>query len=339
MTLVLALPSKGSLYDGTMALFARCGMTIQRDGRGRGYWGKLKHVDNVKVQFLRAEEIPLRVDAGDVALGLTGFDLYQELCHGSEKSHVLIRSLGFGHARLVVAVPKVWIDVQDMNDLREVAGEIRKKTGRGLRIGTKFPRAVRRFFADHSIRDYAIVDSLGATEGMPASGAADAIVDLTSSGSTLVENDLKELVNGAVIESEASLLASCWPNTWTDENLATLTRVVECLEAGLRAEKRSLINFTIAGEKLPRLLRELTKECNCEIGWDNNASAEEDAQASGLPIRSSVVCPVASVYAAYRVMRRADATSICVVSPHLMFADASDAIAGFELLLKRRQEE
>ncbi|MFO0821128.1 MAG: ATP phosphoribosyltransferase [Pirellulales bacterium] len=339
MTLTLALPSKGSLYDGTMALFARCGMSIQRDGRGRGYWGKLKHLDQVKVQFLRAEEIPLRVDAGDVALGLTGFDLYQELCHGSEKSHVLVRSLGFGHARLVVAVPKVWIDVQDMHDLREVAGEIRKKTGRGLRVGTKFHRAVRRFFADHSIRDYSIVDSLGATEGMPASGAADVIVDLTSSGSTLVENDLKELADGTVIESEASLLATCVDNVWNDETLATLARIVECLEAGLRAEKRSLLNFTIAGERLPRLLAELTLECNCEIGWDTTGESIEATETTVLPIRSSVVCPASMVYAAYRVMRRAGATSICAVSPHLMFADQSDSIAGFQRLLLRLREE
>ncbi|MFO0871121.1 MAG: ATP phosphoribosyltransferase [Pirellulales bacterium] len=338
MTFVLALPSKGSLYDGTLALFARCGMTVQRDGRGRGYWGKLKHVDQVKVQFLRAEEIPLRVDAGDVTLGLTGFDLYQELCHGSEHSHVLVRSLGFGHARLVVAVPKVWIDVQDMNDLREVASEIRRKSGRGLRVGTKFPRAVRRFFADHSIRDYAIVDSLGATEGMPASGAADAIVDLTSSGSTLIENDLKELADGTVIASEASLLATCIPGVWTPENLATMTQIVECLEAGLRAEKRSLINFTILSDRLPRLHVELTKQCGCEVGWDDSSSEPAEELASG-PLRSSVVCPAASVYTAYRVLRAAGATSICVVAPHLMFADASGTVAGFESLLKRRQDE
>ncbi len=349
MSFVLALPSKGSLYDGTLALFGRCGMAVQRDGRGRGYWGKLKHVDNVKVQFLRAEEIPLRVDAGDVALGLTGFDLYKESCHGSERSCVLIRSLGFGHARLVVAVPKVWIDTQDMHDLAEVAREIRQKTGRGLRVGTKFPRAVRQFFAEHSIRDYAIVDSLGATEGMPASGAADVVVDLTSSGSTLAENDLKEIAGGTVIESEASLLASSQPAIWTEENLALLTRIVECLEAGLRAEKRHLIHFTVVAERLPKLLRELTVECHCEAGGetvgreplDNAAETVRAGEAvhggvpGSLPIRSSVVCPTASVYQAYRVLRRAGATGVSVLSPNLMFAENSEAVAGFERLLKR----
>ncbi len=351
MSLVLALPSKGSLYDGTLALFGRCGMAVQRDGRGRGYWGKLKHFDDVKVQFLRAEEIPLRVDAGDVALGLTGFDLYQESCHGSERSCVLIRSLGFGHARLVVAVPKVWIDTQDMHDLGEVAREIRQKTGRGLRVGTKFPRAVRRFFAEHSIRDYAIVDSLGATEGMPASGAADVVVDLTSSGSTLAENDLKEISGGTVIESEASLLASSQPALWTEGNWAKLTRIVECLEAGLRAEKRHLIHFTVNAERLPKLLRELTVECHCEAGaetpgWDVGDNAADlsrgvdpgpPAAVTGLPIRSSVVCPAANIYHAYRVLRRAGATGVSVLSPHLMFAENSEAVAGFARLLERHE--
>jgi ATP phosphoribosyltransferase len=372
MSLVLALPSKGSLYDGTLALFGRCGMAVQRDGRGRGYWGKLKHVDDVKVQFLRAEEIPLRVEAGDVALGLTGFDLYQESCHGSERSCVLIRSLGFGHARLVVAVPKVWIDTQDMHDLGEVAREIRQKTGRGLRVGTKFPRAVRRFFAEHSIRDYAIVDSLGATEGMPASGAADVVVDLTSSGSTLAENDLKEITGGTVIESEASLLASSQTAIWTEDNWGKLTRIIECLEAGLRAEKRHLIHFTVSAERLPKLLRELTAECHCEAGaetpgwdtsgWDASGRDTSGSDASGrdathnaaenargvdpgpgaslssLPIRSSVVCPAANVYHAYRVLRRAGATGVSVLSPHLMFAESSEAVAGFARLLARHEE-
>ena len=184
---------------------------------------------------------------------------------------------------------------------------------------------------------------------MPASGAADVVVDLTSSGSTLAENDLKEIAGGTVIESEASLLASSQPAIWTEENLALLTRIVECLEAGLRAEKRHLIHFTVVAERLPKLLRELTVECHCEAGGetvgreplDNAAETVRAGEAvhggvpGSLPIRSSVVCPTASVYQAYRVLRRAGATGVSVLSPNLMFAENSEAVAGFERLLKR----
>ncbi len=117
--------------------------------------------------------------------------------------------LGFGHADVVVAVPDIWLDVETMADLDDVAADFRQRHGRRLRIATKYWRLTQQFFtAKHGIQVYRIVESLGATEGAPAAGSADVIVDITSSGSTLKANHLKVLADGVVLRSQACLVVS-----------------------------------------------------------------------------------------------------------------------------------
>ena len=116
--------------------------------------------------------------------------------------------LGFGHADVVVAVPDAWADVETMADLDDVAAEFRQIHKRQLRIATKYWQLTQNFFADHGIAMYRIVESLGATEGAPAAGTADIIVDITSTGSTLHANDLKILSDGIILKSQAMLVQS-----------------------------------------------------------------------------------------------------------------------------------
>jgi ATP phosphoribosyltransferase len=117
--------------------------------------------------------------------------------------------LGFGQADVVVAVPEVWLDVDTMADLDDVAADFRQRHGRRLRIATKYWRLTQQFFSQmHGIQVYRIVESLGATEGAPGAGSADIIVDITSTGSTLRANHLKILSDGVVLRSEACLVAS-----------------------------------------------------------------------------------------------------------------------------------
>jgi ATP phosphoribosyltransferase len=334
--ITLALPSKGALYEGTLSLFAQCGMRVQRQGRGRGYWGAVKHLPELRVQFLRAEEIPLRVDSGDVLLGVSGMDLHREYCSGTDSSHVAIKSLGFGYARLVVAVPSVWIDVDTMEDLAEIATTLRIERGRGLRVGTKFVQLTRELFARHLIRDYVLVDSRGATEGMPAAGAADVIVDLTSSGATLIENDLKELQDGTAIESEACLILHSNPAAWDASSLNVLEQVVACLEAGLRAKNRRLIHFTIPGSSLTEVSQHLSTSLGCEAGWEPTISVDL-ADASDAPTWAGIVSPAASVYAAVKYLKQMGAANLSVVRPELMFGEAVDSYDAFRQLLRHKE--
>jgi ATP phosphoribosyltransferase len=120
----------------------------------------------------------------------------------------MLTPLGFGHANVVVAVPQAWIDVRSMADLDEVAADLRARHGRKMRVATKYVNLTRKFFAAHSLADYRIVESLGATEGAPSSGAAEIIVDITTTGATLAANALKILDDGVMLRSEANLVAS-----------------------------------------------------------------------------------------------------------------------------------
>jgi ATP phosphoribosyltransferase len=96
-----------------------------------------------------------------------------------------------------------------MADLDDVAADFRQRHGRRLRIATKYWRLTQQFFSGkHGIQVYRIVESLGATEGAPAAGSADVIVDITSTGSTLHANRLKVLADGVVLKSQACLVAS-----------------------------------------------------------------------------------------------------------------------------------
>ena len=120
----------------------------------------------------------------------------------------LLAPLGFGRADVVVAVPELWIDVWTMEDLDDVAAGFRARHGRRLRIASKYWNLTQGFFAAHGIALYRVVESLGATEGAPAAGTADAIVDITTTGATLAANHLKVLEDGVILRSEAQLAMS-----------------------------------------------------------------------------------------------------------------------------------
>ena len=105
-------------------------------------------------------------------------------------------------------MPQAWIDVRDMDDLDDVAMGFRARRGARMRVATKYVNTTRAFFRDKGVTDYHIVESLGATEGAPAAGQAEVIVDITSTGATLVANGLKVLDDGVILRSEANLVAS-----------------------------------------------------------------------------------------------------------------------------------
>jgi ATP phosphoribosyltransferase len=116
--------------------------------------------------------------------------------------------LDFGFANVVVAVPECWLDVASMADLDEVSESFYVRYGRRLRVATKYLNLTRRFFAEKGVTGYRIVESLGATEGAPAAGTAEVIVDITTTGSTLAANHLKVLDDGIILRSSAVLAAS-----------------------------------------------------------------------------------------------------------------------------------
>jgi ATP phosphoribosyltransferase len=209
VTLTLALPSKGRLREQALEYFARAGLAVELPADERKYRARIAGRADVEVSFLSASEIAAELGAGSIDLGVTGEDLLRESASDSEARCEIVARLGFGRADVVVAVPDLWLDVATMADLDDVAADFRQRHGRRLRIATKYWRLTQQFFSGkHGIQVYRIVESLGATEGAPAAGLADVIVDITTSGATLRANHLKLLTDGVILRSEACLVAA-----------------------------------------------------------------------------------------------------------------------------------
>jgi ATP phosphoribosyltransferase len=226
--LILAVPSKGRLEEQTRKLFSSARMPIQRPGGARSYQGSIKNQPEVVVRFFPASEIAAGLIRGSIDLGVTGADLVHEASEKGPEAVVFARSLGFGQADVVVAVPDSWIDVVNMADLADVAADFRHRHGRWLRVATKYVNLTRRHFAHHGIAEYRIVESAGATEAAPASGNADLIVDITSSGSTLQANALRVLEDGIILKSEAHLMVSRTAD-WTPLRKAQLEALLSVM--------------------------------------------------------------------------------------------------------------
>jgi ATP phosphoribosyltransferase len=227
--LVVAVPSKGRLKEQVEAWLADCGAPLQVSGGARGYLAALKGLPDVQVRLLSAGDIAEALDAGEVHLGVTGEDLLRERGPDVEGRMVLLRPLGFGRADLVVAAPKSWLDVETMSDLEEVAHDYLARTGRRMRVATKYLVQTRTFFARHGVVDYRITESGGATEGAPATGAAELVVDITTTGATLTANGLKVLADGLILRSQAQLAGSLRAS-WSPRALAAAERLLRLVE-------------------------------------------------------------------------------------------------------------
>jgi len=225
MSIRLGVPSKGRLMEKTFDWFGARGVTLGRTGSDREYAGIVKGAGDVELVLLSAGEIPRELAAGRIHLGVTGTDLVRETLAGWEDRVETLAELGFGHADLVLAVPKAWVDVGTLDDLDAVAAAFRAAHGHRLRIATKYHRLVRDFMREHGVADYRLVDSQGATEGTVKNETAEAIADITSSGDTLRANHLKLLGDGVILRSQATLFRARRVDL-SDPERATLVKLM-----------------------------------------------------------------------------------------------------------------
>lgn len=242
--LVLAIPSKGRLQENAAAFFARAGLNVKQNRGVRDYRGVLEGLDGVEIAFLSASDIVAQLVAGSAHLGVTGEDLVRETVPDADAKLALLTPLGFGNANVVVAVPRAWIDVKTMADLEDVAAAYRAKRSERMRVATKYLNLTRRFFAERHVTDYRIVESLGATEGAPAAGQAELIVDITTTGATLAANALKILDDGVILRSEANLVASLtadWSAPQRESARKILSRIAAEEKARLTREVSALL--------------------------------------------------------------------------------------------------
>jgi ATP phosphoribosyltransferase len=243
---VLAVPSKGRLQENSDAFFARAGLALNKPRGARDYRGTIAGLDNVEIAYLSASEIAAQLAQGTIHLGITGEDLVRESILDADKRVMLVENLGFGSANVVVAVPQAWIDVRTMADLDDVATSFREQHDRRMRVATKYFNLTRSFFAAHGVLDYRIVASAGATEGAPASGSAELIVDITTTGATLEANGLKVLDDGVILRSHANLVASRQAD-WSPQARETARIILDHIAARARAAKYKEVRTRFAG--------------------------------------------------------------------------------------------
>jgi len=244
--LLLAVPSKGRLQQNAESFFGRAGLDLVKPRGARDYRGAIAGFDGVEVAYLSAAEITQQLGQGAVHLGITGEDLVREMIPQSDRRIVMVTGLGFGFANVVVAVPQAWIDVRTMADIDDVATAFRLRNERKMRLATKYANLTRDFFAAHGVVDYRIVESTGTTEGAPAAGTAELIVDITTTGATLAANALKVIDDGVMLRSQANLVAAR-AATWSAAQRDTARLILDRIAAQQRAAAHHEVRTRFAG--------------------------------------------------------------------------------------------
>jgi len=317
-SLVLAVPAKGRLQENAEAFFARAGLNLVKPRGARDYRGAIAGLDGVEVAYISASEITAQLASGAVHLGVTGEDLVREMMPDADKRVVLIEGLGFGFANVVVAVPQAWIDVRTMADIDDVATAFRLHHGRKMRVATKYINLTRDFFSSHGIIDYRIVESSGATEGAPGAGTAELIVDITTTGNTLVANGLKIVDDGTILRSQANLVAARTAN-WGARERETARVILDRIAAQARA----------------RAFREVrARFAACDTALVHNAKRQFGvATPFGGPTSSGMLtlhCPPGQVYALTSFLRENGAEAVAVADLDYVFARDNPLYAKLE---------
>ena len=315
---VLAVPAKGRLQENAEAFFMRAGLPLIKPRGARDYRGTVTGLDDVEVAYLSAPEITSQLAAGAVHLGVTGEDLVREMIPEADRHVVLIEGLGFGFANVVVAVPQAWIDVRTMADVDDVATAFRHHHDRKMRVATKYINLTRDFFSSHGVIDYRIVESSGATEGAPAAGTAEMIVDITTSGATLAANGLKVVEDGTILRSQANLVAArnaAWGKNELDLARLILDRVAA--QARARAFREVRARFA-AGTDM--LLDNAKRKFAIEAPFGGPSS-------SGMLI---LHCPPDQVYALTNFLRENGAEAVAVADLDYVFSRDNPLYAKLE---------
>jgi len=320
---VLAVPSKGRLQENAEAFFTRAGLSLAKPRGARDYRGTMMGYDNVEIAYLSASEIAAQLASGAVHLGITGEDLVRENIANADKRVLLIDPLGFGHANVVVAVPQAWIDVRTMADLDDVTTGFREQHNRRMRVATKYINLTRNFFAAHDVVDYRIVERAGATEGAPATGTAEMIVDITTTGATLAANGLKVLDDGVILKSQANLVASRDAD-WSPDARETARIILDHIAARARANKY-------------REVRTRFKGCDAAMLAEAHDRFGVEAPFGG-PTSSGMLtlhCPPAQLYALGSFLRENGAETVSVASLDYVLDRENPLFAKLEAFLRQ----
>jgi ATP phosphoribosyltransferase len=285
----IALPNKGRLSEDTRELFNDAGLEVRSSGE-RALTASLG--GEFEAIFVRAQDIPEFVADGAADVGVTGWDLVNE----SGRPLTSHLDLGFGKCRLVVAA-KEDSGIMSVADIgRDVA-----PGGKAVRVATVFPNITRRFFAEAG-RPVDVVPVSGAAEIAPHLGIADIVVDLTSTGSTLRVNGLREI--DTVLRSSAHLItAADFPPPGADARGRDLGDLVTALASVIRARGQRYLMANV-----PRSALEAVREV---LPGLNGPTVIDIANANGFVAVHAVVA-AATIYRTISQLRAVGAEGILV---------------------------
>ncbi|GAU18304.1 hypothetical protein TSUD_201920 [Trifolium subterraneum] len=253
----LGLPSKGRMSSDTLDLLKDCQLSVKQVNP-RQYVAQIPQISNLEVWFQRPKDIVRKLLSGDLDLGIVGLDILTEFGQGNDDLIVVHEALEYGDCRLSIAIPQYGI-FENVNSLEELAKMPQWTEQKPLRVATGFTyrksdpcfllivQLGPKFMKDNGIKHVAFSTADGALEAAPAMGIADAILDLVSSGTTLKENNLKEIEGGVVLESQAALVASRKSLIGRKGVLETTHEMLERLEAHLRAMGQFTVTANMRG--------------------------------------------------------------------------------------------
>lgn len=273
--------------------------------------------------FQRAADIPLKVEEGSADLGISGLDRYLELRADGGDSILVMEDLGFGRCELVIGVPDSWVDVTSMDDLADLSIELRE-LGKELRIATKYPRLLQRHLFRHGVNYFSIVQSSGTLEAAPAMGFADAIADVTSSGVTMRENRLKPVGGGTLLTSQACLIGNKRLLALEQSAVEETERLLEHLEAYLRARDFFSITANICGDSPEEVAANVTRLPEVS-GLKGPTISKVYADNLGTWYAVTMVVPRDKLLVAVDHIRRIGGGSVTVLQPHYVFQDQCEA--------------
>ncbi len=226
MKLTIAVPSKGRISDPAVNILEKAGLGL-KNATNRKLFASTYN-KNIDVMFARAADIPEFVEEGVCDMGISGLDLIRE----ADAEVEILSDLKFGHTKLVLASPED-SKINSKEDLKD-----------GMTIATEFPNLTRKYLKENGL-DIKIVKLTGSTEIAPFIGIADAITDLTSTGTTLNMNHLK--VVDVILESSIKLISN-------KDSLKTKTNLVEAvntsIEGVIEADRKKLVMMNVAKDKL-----------------------------------------------------------------------------------------
>ena len=249
----IALPSSGPLYQSTIDFLNDAGISINRSS-SRAYTGITTFDENIKIIFQRQSDICLSLDNKVADLGVMGLDRYKEYINNSS-SKVVIEKMGYGNCDLVIAVPQSWQNVNNMSELR-TAKQTNSST---LKVATKYPVQTNAFFSTNGLKNYEIISTNGAVEVAPQTGLADIIVDISSTGTTIRENDLKILDDGYLLFSQATMISNPELLSKSEDKLKSAKRLLYFILGHMNSKLYNTIIFNIESENENQLFEMLNQ--------------------------------------------------------------------------------